>query len=311
MSTETPVQTEVAEVPNTEVAEKQEETKVESAESGNESEGEKAPEEKPAKFKPWEKKAESEDKPEKRMPAIPYDRFREVNEERKAYAAQLAQYEQELAQYRQKQEQLAKIKTPADIKIDDYEDVDKYLADRDEAIKQATMADIEARFNAREQARIEQAQNEAIVDRFHKNVEEATKYNPDIAQAVGFLDQYAENLHPAVARELLIDENAAEVIHDIVTNQDLLTKLFRGSPGDAVRMINRLSAKIDVAARRQAPASKQDVEVEVPTALTTTAKAAPKGIPVTVKGGPAKVTTKDISKMNKEEYRAFKANGYK
>lgn len=306
MSTETPV--EQIEVPDntTPVADTAANDTAGSAENVEQKQ-----EEAPAKFKPWEKKEEPEDKQEKRMPAIPYDRFREVNEERKAYQAQLAQYEQELAQYREKQEQLARIKTPADIKLEDYDDVEKYLADRDEAIKQAAMTDIETRFMQREQARLEQAQNEAIVDRFAKNVEEATKYNPDIAQAVGFLDQHAHNLHPAVARELLIDENAAEVIHDIVTNQELLTKLFRGSPDDAVRMINRLSAKIDVASRRQAPASKQDVEVEVPTALTTTAKAAPKGIPVTVKGGTAKVTTKDISKMSKEEYRAFKANGYK
>lgn len=266
-------------------------------------------EEKPAKYKPWElDKQAKEDKLKEQH--IPYDRFREVNEERKAYAAQLAKYEEELAGYRAKQEQLAKIKTPADIKIEDYESVDQYLADRDEAIKAATVADIEARFNQREQARIEEAQNAVIVDRFNSNIAEATKYNPDIAQAVGFLDQYAHNLHPAVARELLIDENAGEVIHDIVTNQELLTKLFRASPDDAVRMINRLSAKIDVGSRRTKVADAPNKEVEVPTALTTTAKAAPKGIPQTVKST-GKTTTKDIAKMTKEEYRAFKANGYK
>jgi hypothetical protein len=266
----------------------------------------------PEKFKPWEIKEEEESAPadNKRKPAIPYDRFREVNEEKKAYQAQLAEYEKELATYRSRQEQLAQIKTPADIKIEDYDDVEKYLADRDEAIKAATVADIESRFQQREIARLEQQQNEAIIDRFGKNVEEAVKYNPDIAQAVGFLDQHADKLHPAVARELLVDENAAEVIHDIVTNQELLTKLFRGTPDDAVRMINRLSAKIDVAARRQTASSAGGNDVPVPAALTTTAKVAPKGIPVTVKGG-GKATTKDIAKMNKEEYRAFKQNGYK
>ena len=267
----------------------------------------------PEKFKPWEIKAADEDEApvdNKRKPAIPYDRFREVNEEKKAYAAQLAEYEKELATYREKQEQLAKIKTPADIKIEDYDDVEKYLADRDEAIKAATVADIEGRFQQREIQRLEQQQNEAIVDRFSKNVEEAVKYNPDIAQAVGFLDQHAHNLHPAVARELLIDENAAEVIHDIVTNQELLTKLFRANPDDAVRMINRISAKIDVASRRVDRTAGTDTEVEVPTALTTTAKVAPKGIPVTVKSG-GKAPTKDVSKMNLAEYRKFKANGYK
>lgn len=267
----------------------------------------------PEKFKPWEIKAKDEDEApadNKRKPSIPYDRFREVNEEKKAYAAQLAEYEKELATYREKQEQLAKIKTPADIKIEDYDDVEKYLADRDEAIKAATVADIEGRFQQREIQRLEQQQNEAIVDRFSKNVEEAVKYNPDIAQAVGFLDQHAHNLHPAVARELLIDENAAEVIHDIVTNQELLTKLFRANPDDAVRMINRISAKIDVASRRVDRTAGTDTEVEVPTALTTTAKVAPKGIPVTVKSG-GKAPTKDVGKMSLAEYRKFKANGYK
>ena len=263
------------------------------------------------KFKPWEIKADDEVEDKEPKNSIPYNRFKAVNDERKAYQAQLAEYERELAAYKEQQEKLAKIKTPDDIKIEDYDDVEKYLADRDKAIKAATVADIESRFAQREQARIEQAHNEAVMSRFATNVEEATKYNPDIAQAIGFLDQHAHNLHPAVARELLIDENAPEVIHDIVTNQELLTKLFRSSPDDAVRMINRLSAKIDVGSRRVAKSEAPATEVQVPTALTATAKTAPKGIPVTVKGGGAAKTTKDVSKMSLEEYRAYKANGYK
>lgn len=254
------------------------------------------------KFQPWKQKQE-----EPKEQSIPYTRFKEVNDERKAHEARIAEYEKELAQYRQKQEILKEIKSPEDIKLSDYPDSDEGLAqwqkDRDEAV----IAQVEKRFADREIARQEEARNAEIVNRFEQNVAEAAKYNPDVLEARKFLDQYAHLLDNRVARELLLDENAGDLIHDLVTDQDLLTKLFKGNPDDTIRMMHKMSAKMDREARRAGGEVSAKKEVEVPNALEK--KPAPTGIPVTAKGT-GKAPQKDPSKMSQKEYAEWYAKTY-
>lgn len=259
-------------------------------------EGQEAAQQEPAEkvFKPWEEdSAKEEPEPAK----IPYARFKEVNEERRAHQARVSELEAELAQFRRRAEDLEKIKAPEDVKPQDYKTPEEFLAARDAALKNAAIKEVEERFIAREAQRIEAERNAQIVGRFEKNVEEASKANPEIRQAVAYLDKYAHNLHPSVARELLEDENAGAVIHAITTNQEHLNKLFRASPSEAVRMIHKISAKLD-GAPYQGTAAPSDASAP-PQALK------PAGVPVTIKGG-AKVPTKDVSKMNMSEYREWK-----
>lgn len=258
-----------------------------------------APQEEAAKpFRPWEEeKAQEAEEAGK----IPYSRFKEINEERKAHQSRVQELETELAQYRSRSEELSKIKTPDDIKPGDYKTPEEFLKARDEAIKNAAIKEVEERFIQREAQRIEAERNHQIVSRFEKNVEDASKANPEIREAVSFLDKYAHNLPAAVARELLEDENAARVIHAIVTDQQSLEKLFRGRPEDSIRMIHRMSARLEgTPAAASSPASQGTVEV--PQALKSA------GVPVTVKGGVSKVPVTTIkADTSMADYRAWKA----
>lgn len=276
----------------------------EAGQQGQEGAGQEAKQEEVKVFRAWEEDGKEEASQQEKG-KIPYSRFKEVNDERVAHQTRVSELEVELSRFRTRSEELDKIKPPDDIKPEDFKTPQEFLKARDEALKNAAIKEVEDRFIARETQRLEAERNAQIMGRFEKNVEEVSKENPEILQAVAYLDKHAHNLHPAIARELLEDENAAKVIHAIATNQEALTKLFRGSPQDAIRLIHKTSARLEAApAAASTPAQEQGSAASVPAALK------PGGVPVTVKGG-AKVPTKDVSKMSQKEYRAFKANGYK
>jgi len=264
----------------------------------NETESDSKPkEEVKEEFKPWKKSPEK-----KEVDVVPYHRFKEINDERKTYLSKLEEYEKELSELKSAKEKLEKIKGPEDINIGDYDDVDSYMKDVIEATKRAAVADVERNYQEREMQRIREAKTQEIVSNFQKNVEESIKYNPEIKEAVTFIDNYADQLDPRIAKELLLDENAGEVIYDIVTDQDLLTRLFKGDPDDAIRLIHKMSAKTDKSNRT---VEEKDVPNAVPTALVKeTLK------PKTFKSE-SKSTTKDPEKMSISEYRKYVANGYK
>lgn len=277
----------------------------ESSDAGAEENAENADAEKPAKFEPWKHKPES-----KEPQAIPYERFKQVNDEKKAYQSKLEEYEAKIAAIEAEKEKLDKIKGPEDINIADYDDVDKYMKDVIEATKRTAVAEVEKNYQEREMRRVEEARNAEIVKGFQANIEEATKYNPDIAEAVRFVDQYADNIDPRIAKEFLLDENAGELIYDIVTDQALLNRMFKGDVDDFIRTIHKMSARIDKEARRAGGAvSTKKEDTPVPTALDRKA-AIKKSIPSTVKGD-AKTTTKDPDKMSLAEFKEYVRNGYK
>lgn len=257
------------------------------------------------KFEPWKIKAES-----KTPESIPYERFKEINDERKAYQSKLEEYEAKIAAIESEKQKLAKIKGPEDINIADYDDVDTYMKDVIEATKRTAVAEVERNYQEREMRRVEEAKSAEIVNKFQSNVSEAAKYNPDVENAVKFLDTYAESINPRIARELLIDDNAGDLIHDIVTDQVLLNKLFKGDVDDFIRTIHKMSAKMDITARRAGGASvaaTKDASIAVPEALT---KKPVVGIPVTAKSS-SKAPVKDPAKMSQSEYNAWRDNGGK
>lgn len=258
----------------------------------------KEPLEKP--FRPWEEEA---GKDEQEPAKIPYSRFKEVNEERRAHQARVGELEAELEKFRSRSEELEKIKSPDDIKPGDFKSPEEFLRARDLAIKNAAIKEVEERFIARESQRLELERNAQIMSRFESNIEEASKANPEIRQAAAYLDKYAHNLHPSVARELLEDENAGAVIHAITTNQEHLNKLFRASPSEAVRMIHKLSAKLDGTPSQGTAAGGQAREQATPPQALK-----PGGVPVTVKGGAGKVPVITVkAETSMEDYRAWKA----
>lgn len=268
---------------------------VETTEGNEHENGEgKAESEKPAKFEPWKIKHEK-----KEVESVPYGRFREVNQEKNEYAKKVSELEAELDKYTKRAEELDKIKSPEDIKISDYDDPEEYLKARDTAIKNQAIKEVEERFIAREQARLIEAQNAEIIKNYTNNLEASFKRNPEIKEVVEWFDQYANNLHQDVAHELLLDENVGELIYNFSTDQTLLTKLFKGDPKEVIRMIHKMSAKMDHSSTNSKSESDSSKESsEAPKALTKKI-----GVPTVVKSN--KSPTKTLEDMSISEYREY------
>lgn len=258
-----------------------------SSESGDKEEKAEKPE------RPWSKKDEDN---ETRIPA---GRFSEVNNQRKEAEAKAARLEQELAQYRNKQEELAKIKSPSDIKPENYKTVDEYLAARDEAVIAQASVNAEKRFVEREQKRIIEEQHNTRMERFANNYTEAVKSNPEIADAIQYMnDNIAQHLHPQVALELLEEDLGPEIIFEFMTDKDKLNMLVT-DPYKAIREIHRLGAKLTREAKAEAKAEAEKKPVNLKPMQTQAKPAAP----AKVKG--KTVVRKSVDDMSQSEYEAY------
>lgn len=258
-----------------------------SSESGGKEEKVEKPE------RPWSKKDEDN---EARIPA---GRFSEVNNQRKEAEAKAARLEQELAQYRNKQEELAKIKSPSDIKPESYKTVDEYLAARDEAVIAQASVNAEKRFVEREQKRIIEEQHNTRMERFANNYTEAVKSNPEIADAIQYMnDNIAQHLHPQVALELLEEDLGPEIIFEFMTDEKKLNMLVT-DPYKAIREIHRLGAKLTREAKAEAKAEAEKKPVNLKPMQTQAKPAAP----AKVKG--KTVVRKSVDDMSQSEYEAY------
>lgn len=267
------------------------------------------------KVEPWK-----QPKPEAKVPdRIPYDRFKDVVDEKNVYLNKSMELERKLAELETRQKELTTVKMPEDIKIEDYtpETVGDYLRDLQIATKNQTIKEVEERYIAREQERIAKEHHEAFVGQYANKIEESAKYNPDIKEAALYLEQMlapetGHVLHSDLVYELMIDENAGELIYDIVTDEDLLKELFESNPKDMIRKIHKMSAKIDREARKSQSASSQPSKSQEPAVKVAEVKAMPKKLdtPVKIKsdvtGGKV-----DPSKMSTAEYKRYMKNGYK
>lgn len=242
--------------------------------------------------RPWSKKDEDNDA------RIPAGRFSEVNNQRKEAEAKAARLEQELAQYRTKQEELAKIKSPSDIKPENYKTVEEYLAARDEAVIAQASVNAEKRFVEREQKRIVEEQHANRMQRFENNYTEAVKANPEIADAIQYMnDNIAQHIHPQVALELLEEDLGPEIIFEFMTDKDKINMLVN-DPYKAIREIHRLGAKLT----REAKAEAKEAEKK-PVNLKPMQTQARPAAPAKVKG--KTVVRKSIDDMSQSEYEAY------
>jgi len=240
--------------------------------------------------KPWKKEKEKEVSEN-----IPYNRFKEVLEDKKMYKEKVEQYEKELAELREKVTPKKKeIEDPDELDPNDFETVKDYLKARDrvqeEKIQKAFMERME---NTRIQKANEEYQAKIVSD-FQKNVEEAMKYNPEVVDAIQYIERYAEKINPNVRRALLTDDNAADLCYEIATNKDLLKLVIDGDPIDAVRAMTKWSAKFT----RDSDKIVEKKSDEVPTDVKAM-------IPKTVKGTISQ-GKKDPNKMSMSEYRKWR-----
>lgn len=241
--------------------------------------------EKPEVEKPWKKKEEDQ--------SIPYSRFKEVNESRKLYQERVEQYEKEIAELREKVTPAKKeIEDPDELDPNDFETVRDYLKARDkvqeEKIQRAFMDRME---NTRRQREVEEYQTKVITD-FSEKVNESIKYNPEVVEAVQYLEGFADKINPHVRRALLTDDNAPDLCYEIATNPELLKTIINGDPIDAVRAMTKWSAKFTREEKREQTHNKAPEDIRAM-------------IPKTVKGTITK-GTKNPENMSMAEYRKWR-----
>lgn len=194
--------------------------------------GTQEPEQKPAEeYKPWKKSPVPE--------TIPYQRFSEVVSERKQLEERLAQKEKELEEY---------YKTKKIVDGMDLSDIDPDQQTIEEvlqkvAIKVKTQVQAETA-KAEEAKRISEIETR-IADEFTKKVEKASAKNPEITEAVKYINTFAQHMPKETRYALVTDDNVGEVLYDIATTEGLLEQILRMNPIDAARKIAKISAKYD------------------------------------------------------------------
>jgi hypothetical protein len=185
--------------------------------------------------------------------AIPYSRFREIEQERDTHATQARELAAKLAKYEDREAELAKIKDPDEINPADFDDPVKFLKARDAAI----LAKAEARFEEREiekwRGAAIQAERDHISSTYAKNITAAMQRDPEIASSKEFFDSVAHDIHPEILRELALDEYVGELMRDIDGNRELLQQLAQvgkdGDPRAFIRTLHKMSAKINIEER--------------------------------------------------------------
>ena len=272
-----------------------------------------APPEKP--FQAWDLP-----KPEPVTPRhVPYDRFAQVNTEKTELFEDnraLAKRNQEL---QAEIEKLSKVQDPDELDPADFTDPKEYLKAYASAVKAAARAEAKLEIAEREQERVQLAQVQELGSRFQTNLQTQAAEDPNVTAAASFFDQYADQVAPAVGRELLADPNVGHVMVRLATNKGLLQQFFNGTPDQAIRLINRISARIE-AERELRPAASQaedGVQVDAPASRGVPAplrlpEADPRtqiraALPAQVRATPAAGRIdlyKDAENMSMAQYRA-------
>lgn len=256
----------------------------ESAEVVEKVETEKAPEVE----RPWKKKEPEEQ-------AIPYSRFREVNQEKKLYQEKVEQYEKELQELRERTTQKKEeFKAPEDIKPEDFDSVADYLNALTKATKESTLKEFTERMENQKRQKEQEEYANNLIKNFQANVEEAVKYNPEVVEAIQYIEGLADRINPHVRRALLTDDNSADLCFEIATNPDLLKLVVTGDPIDAVRAMSKWSAKFE----RKSVEKVEDNSKELEDIKTM--------IPKTIKGAATR-SSKKPEDMNMSEYKAWRA----
>lgn len=247
-------------------------------------------------FKPWLKKQE-----EPKEQVIPYSRFKEINDEKKAYQSKVEEYEAKLAEYEKKNKKLEAITDPDQLDPENYTDFKEYLKARDEVV----LNQVEKRTIERQQREVFEAKQAEVVNNYVKNVSESIAKNPEIKDAVEFVSnlEASGKINPHIISEIMLDENAAELIYDIATNQELLEEMLGGNPTDFIRKMHKMSARIDKATRY---ATNQ--QANTPVKQSEPVVALTKNYPTKIK---AEVAGKiDLDKASLSDYRAaYRARG--
>jgi len=246
-------------------------------------------------FKPWKRSPEGTH--------IPYDRFKQVNDERKAYAAELEASKAKIAEYEAAQKKLEEIKDPDDINPADYADAKEYLKAYSAAVKANAIKETKNTIEAEMQQRQSQAHLQAVQSSYMEKYNKAAKEEPEVAQANDYLGQYADRLHPAILQELMSDDNSPHLVHAIVTNEKALRQLFEGNPIQTLKMIGKLSGLVEEQRSTKTTSTKAEDTGNVEDIVAAAKSALKDSIPRSIKSNsPGR---KSIADMSQSEYEAY------
>lgn len=264
------------------------ESEVSESESNENNESESHEEQKEVE-RPWKKK-----EPE----SIPYNRFREVNEERKELERRLSEYESRLKSFEETKAKVSEINSIEDLNAKMSElSIEEYNSHLITLARKQFEQEQEKR---QEQERIQKFEKD-LNDNFVAKIEKSSKSNPEIREAVDYLGQYATRIPPQTRYALLTDDNAGEVIFEIATTPDLLNFVMTANPIDVARKIAKLSSKYDNVSQNS---TNETVQAYVPKSSLS-----PKTSQASPAPGKRKYSDAEIAKMSSADYRKAKADG--
>lgn len=261
---------------------------VESPETETESHEEEVKQE----YKPWKEKS----KPE----SIPYDRFSEVNRERRELERILSERESELARYKESENKVKEVKSISDIKLENFESFDEYQKARDAILVKEIETTFHRQSQEREDARRVAEAEANLMKTFENRIAEAAKSNPEVTDAVNHISQFANHIQASVRYALLTDDNAGEVAYEIATTPGMLEFLIKSNPVDAQRKIDKISAKYDLKKESRSSESIPTSMPSIPSQIKT-----PKSTNGSASGGKFLTGNETIA-----EYRRKRALGY-
>jgi hypothetical protein len=227
----------------------------------------------PKRYRAWDKQEEGEKKVAKN---VSYDRFREINEERKAAESKLAEYETKLKKYEEREAQVKAITDPDDLDINDFDTPQAYLKEMNRLTKEKAIAETEERFAKREAEKAQEQYRVQVLTKFNENISRDAKSNPDVMDAVKWMDKNAGAIDDRIKEELLFADNAGELAYRIATDENLVKEMFNGDPKAFIRKMIKLSAKIEAERENGSDDDEQDeapVRRKVPEAFVPKSKA--------------------------------------
>lgn len=195
--------------------------------------------------------------------AIPLDRFNEVNNRAKTAEAELAAMRARLAEIEQSRAPKVDNDDPETIDPAKFTDASgnfdgaAYMRERDRRVAaQAERRALES-VDKRLQERDAQRQHVEVVQRteqgFRSQVAEASKANPQVAEAVEYLDSIAQHIPFPVQMAIL--RSAPETAHAIAMDPTLVEQLVRGNPADSILLVGEINGRVKATRGTPAPAT--------------------------------------------------------
>lgn len=239
-------------------------------------------------YKPWKEKKTPE--------TIPYDRFAEVNRERRELERRLVEVEQRNREYEELKVKSASINSIKDLNEKMSEmSIEEYNINLVRLIKDDLQKEQDERDS---KARIKEIEDK-IFSEFTNRVDSASKKNPEIKEAVDHVSKFANYIPAETRYALLTDDNSPDVIYEIATTEGLLESIIRMNQTDAIRRIAKISAKYDSTSR----------PLEIPRAMEQVKAVGTPKIPASSKPSIRRYSDEEVSKMTSSEYAKAKRDG--